>query len=63
LPIGDEIFDDLGIAKVLNKFRIFSPDFTVDNIQSCFAFAADSAQQTLRERGCRIKVLPHEINS
>jgi uncharacterized protein (DUF433 family) len=48
-----DIFDYLGggmtISEVLDDF----PDLTADNIQACFAFAAD------RDR--RMNVLPHEI--
>jgi uncharacterized protein (DUF433 family) len=48
-----DVFDYLGggmtIAEVLDDF----PDLTADNIQACFAFAAD------RDR--RMNVVPHEI--
>jgi uncharacterized protein (DUF433 family) len=48
-----DIFDYLGggmtVAEVLDDF----PDLTADNIQACFAFAAD------RDR--RMNVIPHEI--
>jgi uncharacterized protein (DUF433 family) len=48
-----DVFDYLGggmtIAEILDDF----PDLTADNIQACFAFAAD------RDR--RMNVVPHEI--
>ncbi len=48
-----DIFDYLGggmtVAEVLDDF----PDLTAENIQACFAFAAD------RDR--RMNVVPHEI--
>ena len=51
ITVGD-VFDYLGggmtIAQVLDDF----PDLTAEDIQACFAFAAD------RER--RLKVVPHE---
>ena len=48
-----DVFDYLGggmtIAEVLDDF----PDLTADDIQACFAFAAD------RDR--RLNVVPHEV--
>lgn len=48
-----DVFDYLGggmtISEVLDDF----PDLTADDIQACFAFAAD------RDR--RLNVIPHEV--